>query len=64
MKGTVKFFNESKNFGFIEPEDKSKDLFVHRNDIVEGPIRDGDMVEFESAEGDKGLKAINVKKIG
>ena len=47
MKGTVKFFNESKNFGFIEPEDKSKDLFVHRNDIVEGPIRDGDEVEYE-----------------
>jgi len=63
MKGTVKFFNQSKNFGFIEPEDKSKDLFVHKNDIVEGPINEGDQVEFESAEGDKGPKAVNVKKI-
>ena len=63
MKGTVKFFNESKNFGFIEPEDKSKDLFVHKNDIVAGPIHDGDYVEFDAEEGDKGLKAVNVKKI-
>ncbi len=63
MKGTVKFFNESKNFGFIEPEDKSKDLFVHRNDIESGTLQKGDKVEFDSAEGDKGLKAINVKKI-
>lgn len=63
MKGTVKFFNESKNFGFIEPEDKSKDLFVHKNDIAEGPISEGDQVEFETSEGDKGPKAVNVKKI-
>ncbi len=63
MKGTVKFFNQSKNFGFIEPEDKSKDLFVHRNDIVSGILNEGDTVEFDSAEGDKGKKAVNVKKI-
>lgn len=63
MKGTVKFFNQSKNFGFIEPEDKSKDLFVHKNDIVSGTLNEGDAVEFESAEGDKGKKAVNVKKI-
>ncbi|MBA3066269.1 cold shock domain-containing protein [bacterium] len=63
MKGTVKFFNERKNFGFIEPEDKSKDLFVHKNDITSGSLQEGDKVEFDSAEGDKGLKAINVKKL-
>ena len=63
MKGTVKFFNESKNFGFIEPEDKSKDLFVHRNDIIQGPITEGDKVEFDSEDGEKGKKAVNVKKI-
>ncbi len=63
MKGTVKFFNQSKNFGFIEPEDKSKDLFVHKNDIESGTLNEGDKVEFDSAEGDKGKKAVNVKKI-
>ncbi len=63
MKGTVKFFNERKNFGFIEPEDKSKDLFVHKNDVEVGTLQDGDAVEFEPAEGDRGLKAIHVKKI-
>ena len=63
MKGVVKFFNQSKNFGFIEPEDKSKDLFVHKNDIESGTLYDGDNVEFESAEGDKGRKAVNVKKV-
>ena len=63
MKGTVKFFNQSKNFGFIEPEDKSKDLFVHKNDIVSGTLNEGDKVEFDSEDGDKGKKAVNVKKI-
>lgn len=62
MNGTVKFFNESKNFGFIEPDDKSEDLFVHKNDIESGTLQEGDKVEFDSAEGDKGLKAVNVKK--
>jgi len=64
MKGTVKFFNQSKNFGFIEPDDKSKDLFVHKNDILSGSLNEGDKVEFESADGEKGKKAINVKVIG
>ena len=63
MKGTVKFFNQKKNFGFIEPEDKSKDLFVHRNDIESGTLQEGDKVEFEAVQGDRGLKAVNVKKI-
>ena len=63
MKGTVKFFNETKNFGFITPEDNSKDLFVHKNDIESGTLQKGDEVEFDSTEGEKGLKAINVKKL-
>ena len=63
MKGTVKFFNESKNFGFIEPEDKSKDVFVHRNDIAVGPITEGDKVEFDIEDSERGKKASNVKKI-
>ncbi|PIV19440.1 MAG: cold-shock protein [Elusimicrobia bacterium CG03_land_8_20_14_0_80_50_18] len=63
MKGTVKFYNERKNFGFIEPDDKSKDLFVHKNDIESGPLLDGDKVEFDSEDGERGLKAVHVKKI-
>jgi CspA family cold shock protein len=63
MKGTVKFFNVSKNFGFIEPEDKSKDLFVHKNDIVSGSLYEGDQVEFDAVDGEKGKKAVNVKKL-
>ncbi|MFC1566224.1 cold-shock protein [bacterium] len=63
MKGTVKFFNQSKNFGFITPEDNSGDLFVHKNDIVSGVLEEGDKVEFDSAEGDRGKKAVNVQKI-
>ena len=63
MKGTVKFFNEKTNYGFIEPEDGSEDYFVHRSDVVEGPIAEGDVVEFDSEEGDQGLKAVNVSKV-
>ncbi|MBA4695423.1 MAG: cold-shock protein [Candidatus Poseidoniales archaeon] len=58
--GTVKWFNQTKGFGFIEQED-GKDLFVHISQ-VEGEINDGDSVEFEVGEGPKGPNAINVKK--
>ncbi|MGM0441272.1 MAG: cold-shock protein [Elusimicrobiota bacterium] len=63
MKGTVKFFNDRKNYGFIEPEDGSGDHFVHANDIELGPLNEGDQVEFDSVDGEKGLKAENVKKL-
>lgn len=63
MKGTVKFFNEMKNFGFIQPDEGGDDLFVHRNDIEGESLNEGDRVEFESEEGDKGPKAVNVKRI-
>ncbi len=63
MKGEVKFFNETKNYGFIAPEDDGEDHFVHRSDVESGKLEEGDEVEFESVEGDKGKKAINVKKI-
>lgn len=64
MKGTVKFFNEMKNFGFIQPDEGDKDVFVHRSDL-EGInfLKEGDLVEFEVGEGEKGPKAINVKKL-
>lgn len=63
MKGTVKFFNERKNYGFIEPEEGNEDFFVHRNDIESDSLDEGDVVEFESEEGEKGPRAVNVKKM-
>lgn len=63
MKGEVKFFNGTKNYGFIAPEGDGEDHFVHRSDVESGELEKGDEVEFESVEGDKGKKAINVKKL-
>lgn len=60
--GTVKFFNNSKGFGFIAPEDGSKDLFVHVNGLID-EIREGDKVSYEVKEGPKGLNATNVKVV-
>ncbi len=60
-KGTVKFFNESKGFGFIvDNEDTSKEYFVHVTGLID-EIREGDEVEFELKEGKKGLNAVEVK---
>ena len=63
MKGKVKFFNRTKGFGFITPEDGSNDLFVHETGIKKGPIDENDEVEFDTEQGDKGPKAVNVKKL-
>lgn len=61
-KGTVKFFNETKGFGFISEEGNEKDHFVHISGLIDD-IREGDEVEFELKEGKKGLNAVNVKVI-
>jgi CspA family cold shock protein len=63
-RGTVKWFSEQKGYGFITPDDGSKDLFVHYSNIqTDGfkTLRDGQPVEYESAQGRKGLEATNVK---
>ncbi|SDE31212.1 cold-shock DNA-binding protein family [Pricia antarctica] len=61
-KGTVKFFNDTKGFGFITEEGVEKDHFVHVSGLVD-EIREGDEVEFDLQEGNKGLNAVNVKVI-
>ncbi len=61
-KGTVKFFNRSKGFGFIVEDDTNEEFFVHVSGIIDD-IQDGDAVEFEVTEGRKGLNAIDVKVI-
>lgn len=59
-KGTVKFFNFSKGFGFIKDADSSKEYFVHSNGLKEN-IKENDEVTFDLEEGKKGLNAVNVK---
>ena len=61
-KGTVKFFNESKGFGFIKDTSSSKEYFVHSSGLKEN-IRENDEVTFELQEGKKGLNAVNVKLV-
>lgn len=61
--GTVKFFNETKGFGFIQPDDNSggKDLFVHASGLAPGvELREGDKVTFNIGEGKKGPMAVDV----
>ncbi len=57
--GTVKFFNNAKGFGFITPDDGSKDVFVHKNDL-DVEITEGDKVTYEVEESPKGLNAVSI----
>ncbi|QCX37724.1 cold-shock protein [Aureibaculum algae] len=61
-KGTVKFFNDAKGFGFITEEGSNTEHFVHISGLID-EIREGDEVEFDLEEGRKGLNAVNVKVI-
>jgi len=61
--GTVKFFNTSKGFGFIEP-DEGKDLFFHASEVQGQEPQEGDKVDYEIGEGRKGPCAVNVRVAG
>ncbi|UCE99997.1 MAG: cold shock domain-containing protein [Planctomycetota bacterium] len=62
-KGKVKWFSERKGYGFITPDDGGDDLFIHRSNIAEGSglLREDQAVEYETAQGQKGPEAINVR---
>lgn len=65
MNGTVKFFNESKGFGFITNDDTKKDVFVHITGLAKGQrLAEGDQVSYDEDQGKNGLIATNVKVIG
>lgn len=61
-EGTVKFFNESKGFGFIVPSNGDPEIFVHAS-ALSAPVRENDRVSYEIEDGKKGLNAAKVKKI-
>ena len=61
-KGTIKFFNNAKGFGFVIDDESKKEYFVHVSGLID-EVNEGDSVEYELSEGRKGLNAVNVKVI-
>jgi len=61
-EGTVKFFNRSKGFGFIKPIDSDEDVFVHQTGLID-EIHENDNVSFDMKSGEKGMNAVNVRRI-
>ena len=61
--GTVKFFNESKGFGFIVDDESGQEIFVHVTALGGTHIRENDQVSFDIVDGKRGLNAANVKKV-
>ena len=61
-EGVVKFFNNTKGFGFIKPSDASEDVFVHQSGLID-EIRENDRVRFELERGRKGMNAVRVELI-
>ncbi|MDN3705927.1 cold-shock protein [Myroides ceti] len=61
QEGTVKFFDETKGFGFISPSDGNGDVFVHNTGLLDN-IRENDKVVYDVERGQKGLVAVNVKR--
>ncbi|MGB0375741.1 MAG: cold-shock protein [Flavobacteriaceae bacterium] len=63
MTGTVKFFNESKGFGFITNDETQQDVFVHITALNGLRLKEGDKVEYTEEEGKKGLQASNISML-
>ena len=63
QQGTVKFFNETKGFGFITPDDGGNDIFVHSSGLTVRTLRENDKVTYDVKDGQKGPNAINVKLV-
>ncbi len=61
-QGTVKFFNETKGFGFVKESDSDQEYFVHVSGLID-EIRENDKISFELKEGKKGLNAVNVRLV-
>lgn len=59
--GTVKFFNDSKGFGFIKPDDGGEDIFVHASGLID-QVRENDKIKYDVEQGKKGLNAVNVEQ--
>ena len=62
MEGTVKFFNNSKGFGFIKSEETGEDIFVHSSGLID-QIRENDKVTYDVEKGKKGMNAVRVKRV-